>query len=107
MGGYVVSGIIVFSVAVGVLMNSLRRGASEQLRAEPGAAVQDAPMAAVALDGHAVVRAWNRAAERMWRKNRGEGSNRNYRAISQVRLREWKNENGNSATVRRQVIGLQ
>src|SRR5882724_2962971 len=66
MDGYVVSSIIAFSVAVGVLLNSLRRSPSQQVPAGPGAAVQDAPVAAVALDGNAVVRAWNRAAERMF-----------------------------------------
>src|SRR5882724_3970181 len=76
MDGYVVSSIIAFSVAVGVLLNSLRRSPSQQVPAGPGAAVQDAPVAAVVLDRNAVVRAWNRAAERMFGWSQREALNR-------------------------------
>src|SRR5689334_21122260 len=76
MDGYVISGIIAFSVATGVLLNSLRRTPLESERAEPGPTVQDAPIAAVALDGNTMVRAWNRAAERMFGWSEREALNR-------------------------------
>src|SRR5207249_3290712 len=49
---------------------------------EPGAAVQDAPVAAVALDGKAIVRAWNRAAERMFGWSEQEALNQPTRISS-------------------------
>ncbi len=80
MDAYVICFVIVLSVVVGVLVRSLQTGASLMVARVSGlpaeSAVQDAPVAAVVLDHAAVVRAWNRAAERMFGWSEMEALNR-------------------------------
>src|SRR5260370_8772349 len=80
MDVYVICFVIVLSAGVGVLVRSLEMGASLRVERVSGlpaeSAVQDAPVAAVVLDQDAVVRAWNRAAERMFGWSEMEALNR-------------------------------
>src|SRR6266853_1768796 len=85
MEGYGVYYVIALAVVLAVLMRSLFTSVSVRERAagdDPVAgplaesAIHDAPAAAVVLDRNAVVRAWNKAAERMFGWSQREALNR-------------------------------